>query len=75
VNDPLVTLIAGHLVALDTSVRRSSFGFLAPTWKTEQIDTAARAVATVLRTAVDEVMTPFLDEVERVVAEDREEAA
>jgi hypothetical protein len=74
VNDPLVTLIAGHLVALDARVRRSSFGFLAPSWSTEDIDTAARSVAGVLRTAVDEVMTPFLDEVERVVAEDDEAA-
>ena len=74
-NDPLVTMIAGHLVALDTSVRRSSFGFLAPKWSTEQIGTASRSVATVLRQAVAEVMSPFLDEVERVVAEDREGAA
>jgi hypothetical protein len=71
VNDPLVAMIAGHLVALDAHVRRSTtLGFLVPTWRTEQIDTAARAVATVLRTAVDEVMTPFVSEVERVVAED-----
>jgi hypothetical protein len=67
-HDPLVSMITGYLVGLDATARRKMPGAMwVPQWSAEEFDNAGRAVATMLRKAVDEVLSPYLDEVEQAI--------
>lgn len=62
--DPLASLIAGHLTYFDRSLRQAVPFGMWPHWTSSQYQTAAGALAVVLRQAVAEVVYEVIESYE-----------
>lgn len=66
--DPLVALIVEWLTEWDASARRKMPGAVwLPRWSDDEFDGAGRAVAGMIRRAVDEAVGLYFDQIEREI--------